>query len=546
MNLKVSGDVSITAFHARQTFGGLFSKMDGTAMFKLYFHTAFLPTNASCVKFKLRELDGVANGERFGPEFKAVVNYRFEKEPVPPRPVRSDGWDLNLIFISKSDYELNRLMMFGEGGSPPPMRKSPSPPPQAPPRGHRAPPAPPKPEKSRTPSPKEDLLIGSSFEAPTTAAKTAPPPPLPPKMAAETATTLTRPASDTLLLDLGFNGSSNRPPSVNPSVACTNPSVEILLNLSGSGNVQPSHHPEDPFFKPASQVKTVSSSADLFGSVSNNRTSPDLFGGGLAQPQTPDLFGTGNARGYGGAMPDLFSGTQNSNQMPDLFGPTMTSSQMPDLFGTTNRSSPIPDLFGNRGPTAASKQTPDLFSDNLLNLGGGRAPNPSKAPQKPVLSPTSAFQPKPASSIGDDLLSNLLGDLDMKSQPKTSSAAGPKKPNYNSSFFQTTAQPMKPKGKLAEDTFNDLLGGFSASNGGSNANKTIGEMKKKEEIKFMDPNEARVFQWKEGKSRNLRALLCSLDTIIWQDSRWTTCGMHQVCLIFNCVSKFLFNLERNI
>jgi cyclin G-associated kinase len=53
-------------------------------------------------------------------------------------------------------------------------------------------------------------------------------------------------------------------------------------------------------------------------------------------------------------------------------------------------------------------------------------------------------------------------------------------------------------------------------------------MKKKEEIKFMDPNEARVYQWKEGKSRNLRALLCSLDTIIWQDSRWTVCGMHQV------------------
>ena len=44
----------------------------------------------------------------------------------------------------------------------------------------------------------------------------------------------------------------------------------------------------------------------------------------------------------------------------------------------------------------------------------------------------------------------------------------------------------------------------------------------------MDPNEARVYQWKEGKSRNLRALLCSLDTIIWQDSRWTVCGMHQV------------------
>ena len=84
-------------------------------------------------------------------------------------------------------------------------------------------------------------------------------------------------------------------------------------------------------------------------------------------------------------------------------------------------------------------------------------------------------------------------------------------------------------GAIKFTIFQLQLGGFSAtSNGGSGGSKTIGEMKKKEEIKFMDPNEARVYQWKEGKSRNLRALLCSLDTIIWQDSRWTVCGMHQV------------------
>ena len=66
-------------------------------------------------------------------------------------------------------------------------------------------------------------------------------------------------------------------------------------------------------------------------------------------------------------------------------------------------------------------------------------------------------------------------------------------------------------------------------------------MKKKEEIKFMDPNEAKVYQWKEGKSRNLRALLCSMDSVIWQDSRWTTCGMHQVSL--NSKLEMIFNLS---
>ena len=208
LNVKLTGDVSITAFHARQTFGGLFSKMDGLVMCKAYFHTGFLPANASCIKFKLRDLDGVSSSERFGPEFKAVVNYRVEKDPAQNRPVFAD-WDLNLIFNSKADYELNKSMLFGDVSPPP--RKSPSPPPQAPPRTHRPPPAiPPKPEKSRTPSPVidskpqvivQDLLFEPTFDAPK--------PKLPPKIGAEVSR-MARPASDTLLLDLGFNGASQQ------------------------------------------------------------------------------------------------------------------------------------------------------------------------------------------------------------------------------------------------------------------------------------------------------------------------------------------------
>ena len=48
-------------------------------------------------------------------------------------------------------------------------------------------------------------------------------------------------------------------------------------------------------------------------------------------------------------------------------------------------------------------------------------------------------------------------------------------------------------------------------------------MKKQEDKKTMDPNEAAIFEWTHGKSRNLRALLCSLDQVIWANSRWTKC-----------------------
>ena len=253
-------------------------------------------------------------------------------------------------------------------------------------------------------------------------------PPVPPKLIAESVS-LVRPASDTLLLDLGFNGQSTQ--NTNPSVACTNPSVDILLNLSGSASATP--HPEDPFFKPAGQVKTVSSSADLFGSVvTDNRSSPDLFGSGNHHRAQSPLFGSGASHGV---MPDLFSGatsTSKPSAIPDLFGSTM-SAPMPDLFGAPprppNRASPIPDLFGS------------------------------------------------AMSVGEELISNLLGDLDVKisgtarSGSQQGTASQQRKPNYNSSFFQSagSSQPQRPKAKITENTFNDLLGGFSASNGSAGA-----------------------------------------------------------------------------
>ena len=61
-------------------------------------------------------------------------------------------------------------------------------------------------------------------------------------------------------------------------------------------------------------------------------------------------------------------------------------------------------------------------------------------------------------------------------------------------------------------------------------------MKKQEDKKTMDPNEAAIFEWTHGKSRNLRALLCSLDQVIWANSRWTKCGMHQL-VTFTDVKK---------
>ena len=55
-----------------------------------------------------------------------------------------------------------------------------------------------------------------------------------------------------------------------------------------------------------------------------------------------------------------------------------------------------------------------------------------------------------------------------------------------------------------------------------------------------------VKEWANGKENNIRALLCSLHTVLWEgETRWKECGMHQlvqpdqVCVSVKSVSDVL-------
>uniref|UniRef100_A0A131XEI8 Auxilin n=1 Tax=Hyalomma excavatum TaxID=257692 RepID=A0A131XEI8_9ACAR len=123
-------------------------------------------------------------------------------------------------------------------------------------------------------------------------------------------------------------------------------------------------------------------------------------------------------------------------------------------------------------------------------------------------------------------------------------ASGPSKPNYSAaaapggtSVFveKTAASAGAPysngqKAKLTEDTFEDLLGtqGFSGFGKKDTGPKTIAELRRAEMAKEMDPIKLMIMDWTTKKERNIRALLCSLHTVIWEGCRWTEVGMHQL------------------
>eukprot|EP00095_Tigriopus_kingsejongensis_P003085 maker-scaffold210_size256293-snap-gene-1.23 protein:Tk03085 transcript:maker-scaffold210_size256293-snap-gene-1.23-mRNA-1 annotation:"cyclin-g-associated kinase" len=244
------------------------------------------------------------------------------------------------------------------------------------------------------------------------------------------------------------------------------------------------------------------------------------------------------------SLDDPPSQSQDPPPNLDLFGQSET------VLPQSQNSSPDDILLDFGHPVPGAQQTSsanvnfNLF-DDLPSTGGNHLNGNS--PGGDLLSPLSASKPPPADilspnqppskSASEQMVDDMLSQMNLgpgTNHPPTSNPPGPgSRPNYSSAFFNNneSGPGQKPP---SQATFDDLLGGFTPS--GSGQNRSIGDMQKEEKKKVMTPEEAMIFEWTHGKSRNLRALLCSLDTVIWSGSRWTKCGMHQL-VTFNDVKK---------
>ncbi|XP_013926949.1 PREDICTED: putative tyrosine-protein phosphatase auxilin [Thamnophis sirtalis] len=109
------------------------------------------------------------------------------------------------------------------------------------------------------------------------------------------------------------------------------------------------------------------------------------------------------------------------------------------------------------------------------------------------------------------------------------------RPNYNVSFSAMPAGQndrgkgsgsSDPKPKLSAD-FEDLLSGqgFNAHRDRKGP-RTIAEMRKEEMAKEMDPEKLKILEWIEGKERNIRALLSTMHTVLWEgETKWKPVSM---------------------
>ncbi|KAM6930541.1 cyclin-G-associated kinase [Xenentodon cancila] len=335
-----------------------------------------------------------------------------------------------------------------------------------------------------------------------------------------------------------------------------------------SGAVQ-----EDLFFSgPTSaatpESKPVGDPFDPFGMGSGSGVGSSV--GSSRQASGPDLFG--DLLGSDSSATSGFS-SAHSNPPPasntSLFNlnklvkdvPKMTSSaSQPDLLGgwdswaagsstgmnnTASKPSYSNTASGVSSMSKAKSQTFDPFAD-LGNLGSN-LPGSSFNAKAPPSSSSSSAKPqaqswqsgRPTSAQSKPWRSG--SGSGSGSAPKGSSASQPAstqatKPNYNLNFSSVIGGREErgirgpgfgPKPKVKEDDFEDLLStqGF-ASKLDKRGPRTIAEMRRQENTKDMDPLKLQILDWIEGKERNIRALLSTLHTVLWEgETRWKPVSM---------------------
>uniref|UniRef100_A0A672MXK4 Cyclin-G-associated kinase n=1 Tax=Sinocyclocheilus grahami TaxID=75366 RepID=A0A672MXK4_SINGR len=553
LNITVQGDVLIVIYHARSTLGGrLQAKMASMKMFQIQFHTGFVPRNASTVKFAKYDLDACDIQEKYPDLFQVHVNVEVEPQDRPSN--KTPPWEnfatkgLNpKILFSSRDEQQEILTKFGkpelprQPGSTACYTSEPAQPERSP-EGPQTDPDSPSPQSTDTNAnffqtldwedgsqqfdcsdsqleDQDDLSGGSEEESVSYSA------PIDGTLSRDTSEPLfeadftiippdPQPDTEDLLglnSDPGPPASSTQPCVANETGLKSSASNSDLLNdlFAPPPNAVPSANAEDLigestgedlFFSNTSSQPASTTNKDFFDpfGVGSASSGSDLFG---------DLLGSDSASsGFKAPAPAPASNSSLFNLTSAVSSFSKAKSQSFDPFADLgNLASTLPGSSSAGFKTAPSAGIPKNSGQQWQ-----QTPRPSSGPSKPWMPPNSAPRP---------------------SKPATQ----PAKPNYNPSFSVIGGREERgirgpgfgPKPKVKRDDFEDLL---STQGFGSKPDKkmprTIAEMRKQELSKDMDPLKLQILDWLEGKERNIRALLSTLHTVLWEgETRWKPVNM---------------------
>ncbi|KAM3846993.1 cyclin-G-associated kinase isoform 2-T2 [Vipera latastei] len=588
LGITVQGDVLIVIYHARSTLGGrLQAKMASMKMFQIQFHTGFVPRNATTVKFTKYDLDACDIQEKYPDLFQ--VNLEVEVEPRNKPIMERVPWDnLNMkglnpkILFSSREEQQEILSKFGK----PELPRQPGSTAQyeaeasTSEASSEGPPVEPD-------SPESSCAEANFFHTldwqEGKQSETAPEGPLSQESLGCVEEKENEPSDEEFsafpndgedremhLLEQKHGKPFFEAGFDIPAAQAEETLEERSIDLLG---LDSEAAPE--LLQPPTEMKSSSSNADLLNGLFVSSTpeisedsTADLLGGGA------DFFFGGQPQASANAQGNSSSTAAPTSSTADQFDPFTVSADSPTLTG--------PDLFGDflssNAPTVPAmfpsthSAPPPSSSTDFLNLGptfttGGPASgslshssNQAKAQNSDPFAdladlrsglpgtPSGGFS---AGSFASKSTQKSAGAQWQTSKPQASSTSWqpspqPKppeqaklgtqpKPNYTMNFsviggreergIRTPGFGHKPK--VSENDFEDLLSnqGFSAKSD-KKGPRTIAEMRKQELSKDMDPLKLKLLEWVDGKERNIRALLSTLHTVLWEgETKWKPVGM---------------------
>ncbi|KAF3427225.1 hypothetical protein E2986_07419 [Frieseomelitta varia] len=477
-NATVRGDVTLVIFHARQQLG----RMIGIKIASVHFHTGYIPFGESDLTFKKKDLDDAPEiGGNFSVILDIVVaeeNPKMARVPAPWEAEAASKLEPDPLFGSTLEMEETL-------------------------------------ESFRTAKPEEvqkEAAASQAVEAPESNVNVVQEEPRQSVEDEEEETKEESKLQEADLLNLGMPDTSTL--NNTPEAAAANPELDIFSNSS--------------------------------------QKESDLLGG----------FGDFIQRETNNTVPTITDPVQNDL----LFGHDQPTTR------NDNTNNNLNDLFFNQSQPTTKQNLDDLFdplggntANNLLGSMQGSKPNTAKSPAEENFPrnssvPNFAAQNKDpfanlASSLGAGLTSSWNGTPRNSNTPQSASPAPASTPIHTSpnthknatSESNTAAAAAATAAAAADncatsnktnkssgDAFEDLLGSqgynfFSSRKAEKDSPKTINQMRKVEAAKNMDPDRLKIAEWTEGKKGNLRALLCSLHTVLWPEAdRWQRCEMHQL------------------
>uniref|UniRef100_A0A6J0UNY1 Auxilin isoform X5 n=1 Tax=Pogona vitticeps TaxID=103695 RepID=A0A6J0UNY1_9SAUR len=536
LGVTVHGDVVVSIYHMRSTIGGrLQAKMTNTQIFQIQFHTGFIALGTTLLKFTKPELDACDSPEKYPQLFHVLLEIEIDStdrqtDLTPPwenfttkdinpsilfsshqeqqdtialagrdsgdapqdnlktagqgaflsslswqdqKPERSSSHpsseDRAALVHEESEQSDDELLSLSSQHSNTSTEKIHGPPKHS--KKHQEPPAPPPPEEV-------DLLglDGSPMTKNFSAAPTAPP------------------SNSDLLSDLFGVGSTGGPSQAGQTGA------EDVFQMGGTGSAHSTP-----------RRSAASASPSL---------SPRVGEGTSSTPSVsiqPDVSGDWEWPGKSGG---LGKGSKSA-----ATSPTGSVHSTPTHQAKPQSLDPFADL-GALGANLAGCPSFASKPSTPTGLGGGFPPMGS--PQKP--------SPQP---MGGGIWQQGTGypwpQSQTKPQQSMPHSSPQNRPNYNVSFSSVPGG-QNERGKVSGSSdskpkvsadFEDLLSGQ-----GFNAHKdkkgprTIAEMRKEEMAKEMDPEKLKILEWIEGKERNIRALLSTMHTVLWEgETKWKPVSM---------------------